>query len=228
MKKKNFLPFLLITIFSCQFVSAQKIQVKGTVLAFDSIPIVNAKVMNHNSNEIVYTNKKGEFICSSEMKDKLIISASGFVNRRIKVRKINHPLIVSLKLIPSKNAEELAIKNGHIGLIKSFKTLAKKKSNLKDYSKYSSVLAIIQAEFPSVRYIDGEFIIRGHSSLYASSAALIDIDGMASDFSMLKTLSTNDIKNIRVDKGGDVSKYGVRGGNGIIYITTHSGKLKNK
>jgi len=227
MKKIIIQLFLLIIVFNFQSISAQEIQVKGTILAFDSIPIINAKVMNHNSKEIVYTNTKGEFICTSEIKDKLIISASGFRNRKIKVHKIKQPLIVSLNLIPSKNAEESAIKNGHIGLIKSFKTLAKKKSYQKDYSKYTSVLAIIQGEFSSVQYINGEFIIRGHSSLYGSSAALIDIDGMASDFSMLSTLSTNDIKNIRVDKGGDVSKYGVRGGNGVIYITTHSGKSKN-
>jgi len=222
MKKIIIQLFLLIIIFSFQSISAQEIQVKGTVLAFDSIPIINAKVMNQNSKEVVFTNKKGEFTCSSKIEDKLVISASGFGKKRLKVKKIKQPLIVSLYLIKSKNAEELAIKNGHIGLIKSFKTLAKKKSNLKDYSKYNSVVAIIQSEFSSVQYMNGEFIIRGHSSLYGSSAALIEIDGVVSDYSMLNSLSTNDIKNIRVDKGGDASKYGVRGGNGVICITTHT------
>ncbi|MEM7367746.1 MAG: TonB-dependent receptor plug domain-containing protein [Bacteroidota bacterium] len=64
--------------------------------------------------------------------------------------------------------------------------------------------------------------IRGISSINLTNEPLYVIDGIPvgnNYASVATTLNTNDIKHIRVLKGGDATIYGARGANGVIVIT---------
>ncbi|WP_321297882.1 TonB-dependent receptor plug domain-containing protein [Marinifilum fragile] len=209
-----FLVFYSLNCFS------QRIEVSGKIIVFDSIPIVNADVIVKSTKEIFKTNNLGVFKCECNEKDKLIVIAKGFNKYTIKVKKKSNELIGNLKLAKIPRAAEIAIDKGHILMVDSFKKLAKKNSGQKDYSKYISIMDVIRNEFPSLQISNSGIIIRGKSSLIGSSAANIEIDGVITDYSSLSGLSPTNIAKIEIIKGSDTAIYGVRGGNGVVKITT--------
>lgn len=65
--------------------------------------------------------------------------------------------------------------------------------------------------------------IRGVSSFRQSTEPIYVIDGqiVGNSYSQVNSMiSVRDIQNVRALKGSDASMYGVRGGNGVILITT--------
>lgn len=71
---------------------------------------------------------------------------------------------------------------------------------------------------------DAQIVIRGLGSMTASSNPLYVIDGVPSD-APLNSISSSDIESITVLKdAASTSLYGSRAGNGVILITTKSGK----
>lgn len=209
--------FLVLCSICC---FSQSIEVSGKVLVFDSIPVVNANIMIKSTKETIKTNQLGEFKCECNEKDKLVVIAKGFNKYTIKVKKKSNKLIGKLKLAKIPKAAEIAIDKGHILMVDSFKELAKKYSGQKDYSKYTSFMDIIRNEFPSLQITNGEIIIRGKSSFYGSSAANIEIDGVMTDYAALSNLSPTNIDKVVIVKGSDAAIYGIRGGNGVIKVTT--------
>ncbi|PXY01900.1 hypothetical protein DF185_04430 [Marinifilum breve] len=209
--------FLVLYSINC---FSQKIEVRGKVVVFDSIPVINAKVIVKSSEESLKTNYLGVFECECNEKDKLIVLAKGFSKYTIKVKKKSNELIAKLKLAKIPNADGIAIDKGHILNVDLFKELAKKYHGQKDYSKYTSVMDVIRNEFPSLQISNEGIIIRGKSSLLGSSAANIEIDGVMTDYSTLSGLSPTNIAKIEIVKGSDAAIYGVRGGNGVVKITT--------
>lgn len=70
------------------------------------------------------------------------------------------------------------------------------------------------------------FLIRGISSLNASTDPLIVLDGMPYD-GPLSMINPNDIESVKVLKNpSETSIYGIRGGNGVVVITTKKGGTK--
>lgn len=210
---------IILVLYSINCFS-QKIEVRGKVLVFDSIPVVNANVIVKSSKETFKTNYLGVFECKCNEKDKLVVTASGFSKYTIKVKKKSNELIAKMNLAKVAKAEDIAIDKGHILLVDSFKELAKKHSNKNDYSKYTSVIEIIRNEFPSLQISNSGIIIRGKSSIRGSSYANIEIDGVMTDYSSISSLSPTDIAKIEIVKGGDAAIYGVRGGTGVVKIIT--------
>ena len=228
-RMKNLKLILLVSLFLtvnlCVF--AQINEVKGKVMVFDSIPVVNANVMVYSSKLKVTTNHEGVFQCECQIKDKIIVTAEGFSKKTLRVKKNKQVgLVVDLKLAKLSEAKDIAIEKGHILMVEQFEELARKFSGTKDYSKYTSVMDIIRNEFPTLQIVNGEIIIRGPSSLLGSSAAQIEIDGVILDYSAMESLSPTNIANIKVVKGSDTAIYGVRGGTGVISITTKNGDSK--
>ena len=79
MMKKNKLVLLLFFLtFSSLTLLAQKIEVKGKVVVFNSLPVVNANVKVPDSDAVVKTSLDGSFTCMCKEKDKLVITAAGF------------------------------------------------------------------------------------------------------------------------------------------------------
>ncbi|MBT6765191.1 MAG: TonB-dependent receptor plug domain-containing protein, partial [Prolixibacteraceae bacterium] len=61
------------------------------------------------------------------------------------------------------------------------------------------------------------------TSFNSSSAALIVLDGVISDASILNTISPIEVKSIDVLKDGGAAIYGSRGANGVVIIETKKG-----
>ena len=75
---------------------------------------------------------------------------------------------------------------------------------------------------PGLQLVNGELSLRGSTSINASSAPLIFIDGMETN--TLSTVSINQVESVSVSRDG--SMYGARGANGVIHITLIKGLEK--
>ncbi|MGZ2371418.1 carboxypeptidase-like regulatory domain-containing protein [Ancylomarina sp. YFZ004] len=219
-----FLLFLLFFAFSNLTLLAQKIEVKGKVVIFNIVPVVNANVKMPGSETSVKTDQDGSFTCICNEKDKLVITAAGFQKLVIKVKKKKaKQLVARMRLKKSSEASKMAIEKGHILQVSEFEELLKKRSDIKDYSKYTSVLHLIQNEFPSLQIEKGEVVIRGVSSVQNSTAARFVLDGVMIESTAIPNIPTFQIASVKVVKDGKAAFYGIRGGTGIILIKTKSG-----
>ncbi|MDE5422503.1 TonB-dependent receptor plug domain-containing protein [Ancylomarina sp. DW003] len=224
MKKNKLVLLLFFLTFSSLTLLAQKIEVKGKVVVFNTLPVVNANVKVPGSEVVVKTSLDGSFTCMCKEKDKLVITAAGFDKLIIKVKKKKaKKLLAKMRLLKSSEASKMAIEKGHILKVDQFEKLVRERSGIKDYSVYSSVMDILRNEFSALRIVNGEVIIRGKSSLNGSSAARFEVDGVMTEQSMIESLSTSDVASIKVVKGSDAAIYGVRGGTGVIQIKTKKG-----
>jgi TonB-dependent SusC/RagA subfamily outer membrane receptor len=62
--------------------------------------------------------------------------------------------------------------------------------------------------------------LRGPSSLHASTEALIIVDGIQNSTRGLLAMNPEHVQRIQLLKGAAASAYGVRGGNGVVVVTT--------
>ncbi|UMB62004.1 TonB-dependent receptor plug domain-containing protein [Lutibacter sp. A80] len=84
--------------------------------------------------------------------------------------------------------------------------------------EYKNIFEMIRAKIPGVRVqSDNTILIRGTSSINASTSPLFVVDG--SPVSSITNISPQFVENISVLKGPETAIYGVRGSNGVILIT---------
>lgn len=198
--------------------AAQEIKyISGIVTTFRDIPLNNVKVTALKSKEITLTDSLGLFALRCREKDVLIVTASGFFKKEIRVKKQNR-YTIDLIFNNSETGFNDAVKNGHIAkdvLQKaiSLKTLQREK----DYSMYTDIYELIKNEIYNVR-VDGTSVLTTKVlSLYVSPQVLYVVDDMiVSDISFINPVN---VKTINYIDGVDASYYGSRGANGIIKIT---------
>ena len=218
---KNIFSLFILILFSCYTLNAQEIEIKGKVTTFKEIPVVNAEVIVQSSNQLVKTDESGAFSCVCQTKDKITFIANGFVKQTYKIKKKQNGVIhIDLKLSSKNGSDEKAIKAAHILELDKFRELIKLGPDYKDYSKYSTLMEALINEFPSLKITNNEIIIRGPSSIQLSNSAGIEVDGVQVGLGMLKSLNPDNIASIKVVKGSEAARYGVRGTNGMVVIKT--------
>lgn len=198
-------------------------QIKGTVLVFESIPIVEANINVLGTSNNVKTNDLGEFTIVCQVKDKLVITADGFNEKKCKIKSDKRELVVFLNLSNDVKAAEIAISKGHIKNMQEFSKLVDENSNIVDFSNYESALQIIKAKYSGVSIENDGVVIRGKKSLQGSSNALIEVDGIILDFNALTTIPTSTIKSLNILSSSSSGSYGSRGANGVVVIKTKEG-----
>ena len=89
----------------------------------------------------------------------------------------------------------------------------------KEIVTYNNMYDYLRGRVPGVVVGPGNSItIRGINSINASTEPLILVDGV--EVTDLSTISPMDVYSVDVLKDASASIYGVRGGNGVILITT--------
>ncbi len=91
------------------------------------------------------------------------------------------------------------------------------------YSSYSSIFAILN-EMPGVWVNGTKVVIKSSTKLGGNNQPLYVIDGII--VNRIDDISPNIIKSISILNGPSTSVYGLRGGNGVIIITTFRGSDK--
>jgi len=224
MNKKFFTPFIVLAAVCISiFATAQDRVIHGIVTTFDSIPLIDAEIQVRSTKQTVLTDSLGQFSVAVNSNDRLKVSANGFYNQRVRLEDKIKLVAVNLKLKPGEKNREYAIGYGHVSDKNKLNALANLNSDDMDFSQYSDLYEVIKGRFSGVQIMNGEIIIRGINSINSSSAALIIVDGIPVDGSMLGSIPPVQVKSINVIKDGSSAIYGSRGANGVVLIETKRG-----
>lgn len=215
--------FLISVLFACN-IFAQERTVKGVVTTFDSIYVVGATVKSKQTKQEVLTDTLGRFTISVESEDKLKVSAKGFYNQNVKIEKQHNVVAVNLKIKPGEKNMNYAYSVTKVSDRDILSSLASKDDNDIDYSTYENMIEAIRGRFPGVNVVNGQLIIRGNNTISGPSPALIVVDGVPINQSRLNAINPSTVKRINVIKDGTSAIYGAKGANGVIEITTKSGR----
>lgn len=217
--KKRFLIIVILLIIPLG-IKAQQGIIHGQVVAFDTIPITKAQINIKKSEIMVLSDSLGSFSIECNIGDKIAIKAAGFKTKQVKIKNHNDSLFVNLKFQGGEDDIEAAVANGHIKRQRLVYTTDYLDADYFDTSGYMTVIELITGKFPGVNQVGDKIIIRGINSLEGNNEAAFALNGMITTRSSVESLSINDIQNIKVLKGTEAARYGSRGANGVIMITT--------
>jgi TonB-dependent SusC/RagA subfamily outer membrane receptor len=200
--------------------NAQSKVVNGKVTVFNNLPLAKAEVSIKKSKKIVLTNADGTFEIECQEKDKITMRASGFRSAWVKVKNLNDSIKVNLVFGGTERDISSASRAGHMEkdkLIHAFEIM-----EAEEFSSagFTSIVQMVKRKFPTVSVINGEFQMRGITSLSGSNAALIVLNGSISTMGTIESIAVENVKNIKVLKGPAAAVWGSQGANGVVLVNT--------
>lgn len=213
-----FLAFILFAITSV----AQDVNVKGRVVAFKKYPVKKAEITVKGSTVVAYSDSLGYFNIVCQKKDKLVVSANGFVTQVVDPDKFRDKVLVNLIFKKGDENIKVATGYGHIDrdkLTYAIKHLSRENSK---YEYYPNIFEMIKSKVPGVS-VNGESVsIRGRNS-YGTQPPLIVVDGFVVSFEVFRLIDPTTVKSIDILQDAAASaRYGSRGMNGVIVVTSRS------
>jgi TonB-linked SusC/RagA family outer membrane protein len=240
---RKFVAILFCAVLAVTQVSAQNRTVRGKVTEDGKKPVANASVIVKGSTLGTKTDDNGNYTIAVPANAKVLsFSALNFETQEASIgskTEINVVLTATVSdlqevIVTGYGTTKKAANTGSISIVKAADI-----ENL----PFSSVDKALQGKVAGLQSVASSgqpgasqaILIRGASSINASSAPLWVIDGVpvnAGDASrlqttgnLLSTLNPNDIESISVLKdAASQSIYGSRAANGVIVITTKKGK----
>ncbi len=223
------LPFMLF----CVAVQAQTKTVSGIVKgAEDGAVLSGVTVAVVNKQQLTITNQNGEFKIDAAIGDSLSFT---FVGKITKTLLVDEKSIIDVRLESASNPmDEVTVvafgkqkKSNIIGAITTVnaKDLRVPASNLTS-SFAGRIPGMISYQMSGEPGADNaQFFVRGVTTFGYQSAPLILIDGFESTTENLARMQPDDIESFSILKDASATVlYGARGANGIILVTTKSGK----
>lgn len=246
--KKRFTITMLFFFASISIVLAQTVKVTGTVTSGDDgEPIIGATILVKGTSIGTITDLDGNFSLDVPEKNKILqISYVGMSMQEVAVK----PHVVVVLQSDVKHLEEVVVTAMGISREKRSLGYAIQEVGSEELTKaaapsltssLSGKVAGVQVnQFGGSVGASSRISVRGNSSLSADQQPLIVVDGVpisndtqrsgdntynGVDYgSGLNDINPEDIESISVLKGGSAALYGMRAGNGVILITTKSGK----
>ena len=200
-----------------------------TVVDDKNEPVVGASIMMVSSQTGAITDVNGQCDISAAQGDEIRVSSIGYVTQTIKLGKGASQRIV---LLEDKQLLDEVVVVGYGTMRKSDLTGSSSTTKGSEILKVQGFNALegLKGKEAGVNIFNntgqpgGEMrvIIRGISTINASSSPLYIVDGVAmTDFQFL---NPNDIESIEVLKdASSAAIYGARGANGVIMVTTKRG-----
>jgi len=196
-------------------------KITGVVIDAEKSPIVGGLVKVIGSKQVTVTDIDGYFTLNVPENASLSISYIGYQTQVVSVSgktNLNIQLVTDDKLL-----DEIVVV-GYGSVKKSDLTGSVASISRKDLGdrQVSGLGDLIQGRAAGVDVVSGQIRVRGVTSFY-NTDPLIVIDGMAD--ANYDALNANDIENIEILKdASSTAIYGARGANGVVLITTKSGK----
>ena len=215
------------------------IKVSGKITSEQNKPIQDVEITVRNSKFSTMTNKSGQYELNVPKNATLVIRSKGFEAQEVEV---NGKTVINLALAKydgnkERNIDEVVLV-GYTSVSKKDVTnsiSSVKGEQLADMPVNSAAEAI-QGRMAGVQVTfgegspgsDPEIKVRGGTSITQDNAPLYIVDGMQMD-NALSLISPKEIESIEVLKdASSTSIYGARGANGVVLITTKSGRKNTK
>ncbi len=234
MKKifKGFFLFLLLLISTASI--AQNKTVRGKVTGDKGEAISKASVVVKGTKLGTTTNDNGEFSISVPASAKnLIISSVEFEAKEVAITE--GPLEITLNPAVSKLNEVIVVGYGTQRVTKVSGAISTVKAADIEKLKPVRTEEALQGKASGVTVIQSgspgskpTVLIRGIPSFSGTDPVVI-IDGVPQSLTDLNSINPADIESINVLKDAATTAiYGVKGGNGVILVTTKSGRKNQK
>lgn len=230
---------------------AQNVKIKGTIISADEkTPLAGASVVVIGTTDGTMTDVDGKFSIDVPQGAKLEVSFIGFESQIIKIGDTARSYI--LELLPDQTVLDDVVVIGYGSVKKSESTVASSGIRASDMKMEgtASFEQSLQGKLAGVVVINTEgapgaamsIEVRGVASISGSSEPLYVIDGIpvnsesgmsagyfghdaTNSINVLSTLNPHDIESIEVLKDASATAiYGSRGSNGVVLITTKSGR----
>ena len=213
------------------FSTIQSQTISGNVKDSNSIPLVGVNVSVENSNNGAVTDFDGNFSLSNVSSDSnLVFSYLGYQTISVAVgMQTNISVVLQDDLseldevvVIGYGSQKLSDISGAVSTVNSSAIEAIKPVRVEDALQgQASGINIISSGSPGSK---PTVLIRGITS-YAGNSPLVVIDGVSQSIDDLNSLNPSDIKSVSVLKDAALASiYGVKGGSGVIVVTTKSGE----
>ena len=202
--------------------------VKGTVISgSDNEPLIGASVMVEGTRNGAVTDLDGNFTISAKNGQTLEVSYLGFITQKVKVTGS----VINVTLFEDKQSLDEVVVVGYGVQKKKLVTGATVQLKGDDIAKLNTTnpLSAMQGQTPGVNIVSTSgqpgasmsVTIRGLGTV-GNSQPLYLIDGVGGD---ITTLNPADIESIDVLKdAASAAIYGAQAANGVVLVTTKSGK----
>lgn len=220
------LSVLLVTL----GLSAQNLTVTGTVVDEQDLPLTGASIIVAGTNTGEITDLDGKFSIKVKKGTKLVISYIGYKEQELVALGQNN---VTIKLQPDNQLLDEIVVVGY-GAVKRCDltgSVASITSEAIEGYQTSSVIGALSGQIAGVQITQSDGTpgsgfsvnIRGVGTLSGDNSPLYIVDGFQVD--NIDFLSEADIESIEVLKDASSSAiYGSRAANGVVMVTTKSGK----
>ena len=228
--KALFIMFLLFTFTNLQ--AQDNITVSGVVTEGDStVSLPGVSIMVKGTTKGTSTDFDGKFTLRNISSNSvLIISYLGYATKEVKVAGRTN---IKVSLIPSTESLDEIVVVGYGTSKKSDLTGSVVAISGSDLAKQpiSNVGEALTGRLAGVQIVSSEgspdseinIRIRGGGSITQNSSPLIIVDGFP--VNSLSDIASSDIENISILKdASSTAIYGSRGANGVVIVTTKSGK----
>ena len=228
--KKRLTMFLATMVLCVGSVLAQT-KVAGTVLSQeDGQPIIGAAIKVVGTTTGVLTDVNGRFsVVMPEGKDQLEVTYLGYESKTVKAKNGMRIFLQSDAqaldevIVVAYGTQKKSSFTGSASTVKGENLEKLQVSNLGKALEGAAAGVQVTSE-SGTPGSDAKIRIRGIGSISASQQPLIVVDGVPYEGS-LNSIPTQDIESMTILKDAAAnSMYGARGSNGVIMITTKSGK----
>ena len=227
--KRLLLSLMLVLVSTIMYAQSE---ISGTVVDATGETVIGATVMVKGTSIGTVTDFDGNFKIKAEPGATLVFSFIGYQTQELPAKN-------GMKITMKDNAKELAevVVTGYQTQRKADLTGSVSVVETKDLKSSSDTdpMRALQGKVPGMTITSngspvgaGTVRIRGIGSFNSSQDPLFVIDGVPTTTN-LNTLNMNDIESMQVLKdAASASIYGSRAANGVIIITTRSGKKGDK
>ena len=230
----------LMLLLTCLFVgiglaTAQTQRVTGTVTAEeDGLPVVGASILVKGTTVGTITDVDGQFTLSNIPSSAKVLQIS-YIGMQSQEVAIKPTVKVVLKADAKMIEEVVVVGYGTVKKSELTGAISSVKSDEIAQIPVSNVSQALQGKVSGLQIVstsgragdETQVSLRGNGSLNASNDVLYVIDGVPG--APFSSVSPNDIESIEVLKdAASTAIYGSRASNGVILITTKSGKFDQK
>ena len=239
--------FTLLLALSMQFSFAQQDKTVSGVVSDATGPLPGANVQLQGTTRGTSTDADGKFSIKAKSGDVLVVSFVGATDVKVTVGGAN---TYNVKLTQGTNLENVVVTA--LGIRRAEKSLGVAAQSIKGSAlteaRESNLVNALSGRIAGVQVTStsgavgasSRIVLRGNSSITGNNQALFVVDGVPFDNTAtgnsssdggrdlpngVASISPDDIESITVLKGPNAAAlYGLRASNGVIIITTKTGK----
>jgi len=212
-------------------VQQAKVTVKGVIKDAQGEPIIGASVMEKGTSNGAISDLDGKFSLNVKPGAQLVVSYVGYISKEVKAGKN-----VSVTLEEDNKLINEVVVIGYGTQKRADVTSAVAQVKAEDFAggKIGDAAELIKGKIAGLSVTNSsgdpnagsEIMLRGVTSLYGSITPLVLVDGIEGS---LSTVAPENIAEIDVLKDASAAAiYGTRGANGVIIITTKTGRRSAK